>query len=132
MSIFCLKNFMILSLASCSQNLLGQILPAQQQSQNFLLQNINYLWKVSAYVSTENSLVMSMQIFPINIKGLAGCVATLFNWLSAWVVTMSANLLLTWSPGGLPFCLPLINNAITQQKFGWWNKHLSLLLFYYY
>ncbi|KAK9748389.1 hypothetical protein RND81_02G053900 [Saponaria officinalis] len=44
-------------------------------------------------------IIMS-EILPINIKGLAGSVATLANWLTAWVVTMTANLLLTWNSGG--------------------------------
>ncbi|KAH7567258.1 hypothetical protein JRO89_XS07G0039900 [Xanthoceras sorbifolium] len=44
-------------------------------------------------------LIMS-EILPINIKGLAGSVATLANWFSCWLVTMTANLLLTWSSGG--------------------------------
>ncbi|PPD84188.1 hypothetical protein GOBAR_DD18868 [Gossypium barbadense] len=39
-------------------------------------------------------------ILPVNIKGLAGSVATLANWLTSWVITMTANLLLTWSGGG--------------------------------
>jgi len=42
-----------------------------------------------------------MQILPINIKGLAGSIATLANWFIAWVVTMTANLLLDWSSAGL-------------------------------
>lgn len=44
-------------------------------------------------------LIMS-EILPINIKGLAGSVATLANWFVAWVVTMTANLLLDWSSAG--------------------------------
>ncbi|XP_022144289.1 sugar transporter ERD6-like 6 isoform X2 [Momordica charantia] len=44
--------------------------------------------------------VIMSEILPVNIKGLAGSVATLANWLSAWVVTMTANLLLQWSSGG--------------------------------
>lgn len=42
-----------------------------------------------------------MQILPVNIKGLAGSIATLSNWFIAWVVTMTANLLLEWNSGGL-------------------------------
>lgn len=42
------------------------------------------------------------QILPVNIKGLAGSVATLANWFIAWVITMTAPLLLTWSSGGYP------------------------------
>lgn len=44
-------------------------------------------------------IIMS-EILPINIKGLAGSIATLLNWFFAWVVTISANLLLEWSSGG--------------------------------
>jgi SP family facilitated glucose transporter-like MFS transporter 8 len=45
-------------------------------------------------------LIMS-EILPVNIKGLAGSIATMANWLVAWIITMTANLLLTWSSGGL-------------------------------
>ncbi|KAL8144069.1 hypothetical protein V2J09_017101 [Rumex salicifolius] len=44
-------------------------------------------------------IIMS-EILPINIKGLAGSIATLSNWFLAWVVTLTANLLLSWSSGG--------------------------------
>ncbi|XP_016498657.1 sugar transporter ERD6-like 6 [Nicotiana tabacum] len=44
-------------------------------------------------------IIMS-EILPVSIKSLGGSVATLANWFSAWLVTMTANLLLTWSKGG--------------------------------
>ncbi|KAL4645110.1 hypothetical protein ACB092_02G213000 [Castanea dentata] len=44
-------------------------------------------------------LIMS-EILPVNIKGLAGSIATLANWLTSWAITMTANLLLTWNSGG--------------------------------
>ncbi|XP_022775316.1 sugar transporter ERD6-like 6 [Durio zibethinus] len=44
--------------------------------------------------------VIMSEILPVNIKGLAGSVATLANWLTSWAITMTANLLLTWSGGG--------------------------------
>ncbi|KAF8099996.1 hypothetical protein N665_0234s0041 [Sinapis alba] len=44
-------------------------------------------------------LIMS-EILPVNIKGLAGSIATLANWFFSWVITMTANLLLAWSSGG--------------------------------
>ncbi|XP_042026499.1 sugar transporter ERD6-like 6 isoform X1 [Salvia splendens] len=44
--------------------------------------------------------VIMSEILPVSIKSLAGSVATLANWFSASVVTMTANLLLTWSSGG--------------------------------
>ena len=56
---------------------------------------------------TSNKIVnLAKQILPINIKGLAGSIATLANWFVSWVVTMTANLLLEWSGGGMP---PLIS-----------------------
>ncbi|KAJ9703467.1 hypothetical protein PVL29_005004 [Vitis rotundifolia] len=44
--------------------------------------------------------VIMSEILPVNIKGLAGSIATLANWLTSWAVTMTANLLLSWSKGG--------------------------------
>ncbi|GMH04162.1 hypothetical protein Nepgr_006001 [Nepenthes gracilis] len=44
--------------------------------------------------------VIMSEILPINIKGLAGSTATLANWFFAWVVTLTANMLLSWSGGG--------------------------------
>nr|XP_004233971.1 sugar transporter ERD6-like 6 [Solanum lycopersicum] len=44
-------------------------------------------------------IIMS-EILPVDIKSLGGSVATLANWLTSWVVTMTANLLLSWSEGG--------------------------------
>ncbi|XP_022741054.1 sugar transporter ERD6-like 6 isoform X2 [Durio zibethinus] len=56
--------------------------------------------------------VIMSEILPVNIKGLAGSVATLANWLTSWAITMTANLLLTWSGGGT-FTLYAIMAAFT-------------------
>ncbi|KAG9449656.1 hypothetical protein H6P81_009621 [Aristolochia fimbriata] len=56
--------------------------------------------------------VIMSEILPVNIKGLAGSVATLANWLTAWVITMTANLLLTWSNGGT-FVIYTVVSAFT-------------------
>ncbi|XVF73748.1 hypothetical protein PTKIN_Ptkin13bG0007200 [Pterospermum kingtungense] len=56
-------------------------------------------------------IIMS-EILPMNIKGLAGSVATLCNWFFAWVITMTANLLLDWSSGGT-FTIYLLVSAFT-------------------
>ncbi|XP_062098057.1 sugar transporter ERD6-like 6 [Humulus lupulus] len=56
-------------------------------------------------------IIMS-EILPVNIKGLAGSVATLANWFTAWVVTMTANLLLHWSTGGT-FTIYMVVSAFT-------------------
>lgn len=51
--------------------------------------------------------LFSFQILPVNIKSLAGSVATLANWLTAWAITMTASLMLNWSNGGLFLFPPL-------------------------
>ncbi|CAL0322395.1 unnamed protein product [Lupinus luteus] len=56
-------------------------------------------------------IIMS-EILPINIKGLAGSVATLANWLFSWLVTLTANMLLHWSSGGT-FTLYTVICALT-------------------
>uniref|UniRef100_A0A7N0VBG0 Major facilitator superfamily (MFS) profile domain-containing protein n=2 Tax=Kalanchoe fedtschenkoi TaxID=63787 RepID=A0A7N0VBG0_KALFE len=56
--------------------------------------------------------VIMSEILPVNIKGLAGSVATLANWLISFLVTMSANILLTWSKGGT-FLMYMLVNVIT-------------------
>ncbi|KAJ6403596.1 hypothetical protein OIU84_011918 [Salix udensis] len=44
--------------------------------------------------------VIMSEILPVNIKSLAGSVATLSNWMVSFLITMTANLLLDWSTGG--------------------------------
>ncbi|KAL5714454.1 hypothetical protein ACHQM5_016417 [Ranunculus cassubicifolius] len=44
--------------------------------------------------------VIMSEILPVNIKSLAGSIATLANWFVSWLVTMTANPLLDWSNGG--------------------------------
>ncbi|XP_057251496.1 sugar transporter ERD6-like 6 isoform X2 [Beta vulgaris subsp. vulgaris] len=57
--------------------------------------------KDSALHSTLGILsVVGLVILPASIKGLAGSVATMANFLTSWGVTMTANLLLGWSSGG--------------------------------
>ncbi|KGN59964.1 sugar transporter ERD6-like 6 isoform X2 [Cucumis sativus] len=57
--------------------------------------------------------VIMSEILPINIKGLAGSMATLANWFIAWLVTMTANLLLEWSNGGT-FAIYMLVSALTM------------------
>ena len=61
------------------------------------------------------------QILPVNIKGLAGSVATLANWLTAFATTMTANLLLNWNSGGL-FLSPTLC-ALTCLHVSWTDKN---------
>jgi len=44
-------------------------------------------------------IIMS-EILPANMKGFAGSVATLGNWLASWAVTMTINIMLQWSSTG--------------------------------
>ncbi|CAM8935927.1 unnamed protein product [Rhodiola kirilowii] len=56
--------------------------------------------------------VIMSEILPVSIKGLAGSIATLSNWFFAFVVTMTANLMLTWSKGGT-FTIYMVVSAFT-------------------
>ncbi|KAJ4823993.1 hypothetical protein Tsubulata_039251, partial [Turnera subulata] len=44
------------------------------------------------------------QIFPINIKGIGGSLATLANWFGAWEISYTNNFLMSWSSFGCYQC----------------------------
>ncbi|KAK6913831.1 Major facilitator, sugar transporter-like, partial [Dillenia turbinata] len=47
--------------------------------------------------------VMMSEIFPINVKGAAGSLVVLVNWLGAWIVSYTFNFLMSWSSTGTFF-----------------------------
>ncbi|KAK1299282.1 Sugar transporter ERD6-like 4 [Acorus calamus] len=56
-------------------------------------------------------IIMS-EVLPVKFKSLAGSIATLANWLTSFVVTMTANLLLNWNSGGT-FTIYMFVSALT-------------------
>uniref|UniRef100_A0A0D9WJV6 Major facilitator superfamily (MFS) profile domain-containing protein n=1 Tax=Leersia perrieri TaxID=77586 RepID=A0A0D9WJV6_9ORYZ len=56
--------------------------------------------------------VMMSEILPVSVKSLGGSFATLANMLTSWAITMTANLLLSWSAGGT-FLSYMIVSAFT-------------------
>ncbi|GER30185.1 major facilitator superfamily protein [Striga asiatica] len=44
--------------------------------------------------------VMMSEIFPIHVKGVAGSLVVLINWLGAWIISYTFNFLMTWSSTG--------------------------------
>lgn len=46
------------------------------------------------------NLLHWLQIFPIHIKGIAGSLVVLVNWLGAWAVSYTFNFLMSWSSTG--------------------------------
>eukprot|EP00262_Sarcandra_glabra_P022386 TRINITY_DN9902_c0_g1_i1.p1 TRINITY_DN9902_c0_g1~~TRINITY_DN9902_c0_g1_i1.p1 ORF type:complete len:493 (+),score=52.78 TRINITY_DN9902_c0_g1_i1:270-1748(+) len=78
----------------------------QEDSQSYAIMSILSLVGLVTFVVAFSLgmgaipwIIMS-EILPVNIKGLAGSIATLANWFTCWGVTMTANLLLDWSNGG--------------------------------
>ncbi|KAL3644838.1 hypothetical protein CASFOL_010018 [Castilleja foliolosa] len=58
-----------------------------------------YVSAFSAGMGAVPWVVMS-EIFPINVKGVAGSLATLVNWFGAWAVSYTFNFLMSWSSYG--------------------------------
>ncbi|KAK3041422.1 hypothetical protein RJ639_000399, partial [Escallonia herrerae] len=69
-----------------------------------------YIGSFSAGMGAVPWVVMS-EIFPINIKGVAGSLATLVNWFGACAVSYTFNFLTSWSSYGT-FILYATVNAI--------------------
>ncbi|XP_057771875.1 sugar transporter ERD6-like 16 isoform X2 [Salvia miltiorrhiza] len=44
--------------------------------------------------------VVMSEIFPIHIKGVAGSLVVLVNWLGAWLVSYTFNYMMSWSSAG--------------------------------
>lgn len=44
--------------------------------------------------------MLLLQIFPINIKGIAGSLVTLVNWFGSWVISFTFKFLMSWSSSG--------------------------------
>ncbi|MCL7048604.1 hypothetical protein MKW94_030000 [Papaver nudicaule] len=47
--------------------------------------------------------VIMSEIFPINVKGVAGSLVTLVNWFGAWAVSYTFNFLISWNASGTFF-----------------------------
>ncbi|KAF2532594.1 hypothetical protein F2Q70_00031144 [Brassica cretica] len=69
-----------------------------------------FIASFSAGMGAMPWVVMS-EIFPINIKGVAGGMATLVNWFGAWAVSYTFNFLMSWSSYGT-FVIYAVINAL--------------------
>ncbi|KAL8496044.1 hypothetical protein ACS0TY_019956 [Phlomoides rotata] len=84
---------------------------------SYLLQDLK-LWESSPFLALMGVLIFSgsfslgmggipwvimSEIFPINVKGLAGSLVTVVNWLGSWIITYSFNFLAQWSSAGTFF-----------------------------
>ncbi|OIT06226.1 PREDICTED: sugar transporter ERD6-like 7 [Nicotiana attenuata] len=70
-----------------------------------------YIGSFSIGMGAVPWVVMS-EIYPINIKGAAGSLATLVNWFGAWACSYTFNFLMTWNSFGT-FILYAAVNALS-------------------
>ncbi|MCD7451199.1 hypothetical protein HAX54_010082 [Datura stramonium] len=70
-----------------------------------------YIGSFSVGMGAVPWVVMS-EIYPINIKGTAGSLATLVNWFGAWACSYTFNFLMTWNSFGT-FILYAAVNALS-------------------
>ncbi|VAI25000.1 unnamed protein product [Triticum turgidum subsp. durum] len=86
-----------------------------QDSDMYYILSMVSLFAIVAYVITFSfgmgaiPWVIMSEILPVSIKSLAGSFATLANWLTSFGITMTANLLLSWSAGGTFVCYTLVS-----------------------
>ncbi|KAM3316367.1 hypothetical protein ACQJBY_034467 [Aegilops geniculata] len=86
-----------------------------QDSDMYYILSMASLFAIVAYVITYSfgmgaiPWVIMSEILPVSIKSLAGSFATLANWLTSFGITMTANLLLSWSAGGTFVCYLLVS-----------------------
>lgn len=66
------------------------------------------------------------QIFPIHIKGVAGSLVVLVNWLGAWAVSYTFNYMMSWSSTGEFDQQPSI---LTLFFIRWLQTHQDLIFF---
>ncbi|MED6169255.1 hypothetical protein PIB30_019725 [Stylosanthes scabra] len=100
-----------LLLVSASGTCLGLFLVAL----SFLLQDLHKWKELSPILALVGVLVYTgsfslgmggipwvimSEIFPINVKGSAGSLVTLVNWLCSWIVSYAFNFLMSWSSTG--------------------------------
>ncbi|GAB2211535.1 hypothetical protein Droror1_Dr00024850 [Drosera rotundifolia] len=52
--------------------------------------------------------VIMAEVFPINMKGSAGSLVTVINWLGSWIVSYTFNFLMSWSSAGTFFLYSVV------------------------
>ncbi|KAK9137066.1 hypothetical protein Sjap_007660 [Stephania japonica] len=86
----------ILSQGSCHVPPMGPLFSHCRSIDQF------YIGSFSIGMGATPWVIMS-EIFPINVKGVAGSFVTLVNWIGAWVVSYTFNFLMSWSSSGTFF-----------------------------
>lgn len=96
-------------------------------SLSFLLQDL-HVWKSSPFLAFLGVLIFTgsfsigvgaipwiimSEIFPINVKGVAGSLVTVINWIGCWVISYFFNFLTDWITAEGTFLIFSITSGIT-------------------
>ncbi|KAH9614697.1 hypothetical protein KSS87_022410 [Heliosperma pusillum] len=99
----------------CLLTAIAFYLKAHQSSERAaaILAVIGILVYISAFSVGMGAVpwVVMSEIFPINVKGVAGGLATLVNWFGAWVISYTFNFMMEWSSYGTFLIYAAVNAA---------------------
>lgn len=95
--------FIVFGLNQDSNNYVYLVMRQQHYNQDSKLTILSYL----------------LQIFPINLKGLAGSIVTVVNWFGSWIISYSFNFFMQWTSEGIALFIIILFSSHHSNVQGW-------------